>query len=102
MKGHSEDRKTWLLVGLVVIAVIIAVVVIARSVGTPKVVPSEEMAEPPLPTDPNQAEMVIRERAFQDKLVGLDDETRRERHQRRMQQLEEIKAKAHGTSTQGH
>lgn len=94
MTGQPVNKRNlWLAVAVVAIAVTVAVVTGWRELRGPQFVAYEELPEPPLPTDPVNAELVIQDRAVRDRLNGLDEETCRKRHEARMNKLEEIKRK---------
>ena len=94
MRQQSDNGKPWVIIAIAVVAVIVAAVVIWPHLRGPVALPPAEMPEAPLPSDPREAEIVIRERAFKDKLAGVDEESCRKRHGERMKQLEEIKRQA--------
>lgn len=87
-------HKLWFAVVLAVVGIAVLVGTIISSRRFRVSVPSELMPEPPLPTNPVEAEQIIKDRAFRDAFRGMDEAAREERHEERLKELEAIKENA--------
>lgn len=86
--------KVVMLAAVVVVAIAVAGYFARSTIRGPEPQTIEQITEPPLPNDPIEAEIVIRQRYLGDKVDGLDKKTREQRQQARLRQLADIRRKA--------
>ncbi len=94
MSKNKAKNKLWFAIALAVVGIVILVGTIVSSKRSRAPVPAELMPELFLPSDPVEAEQIVKDRALRDAFWGIDEATRKERHEKRLEQLEQIKKNA--------
>ena len=94
MGKDKTKNKLWFAIALAVVGIVILAGTIVSSKRSRAPVPSELMPELSLPSDPVEAEQIVKDRALRDAFRGIDEATREKRHEKRLEQLEQIKENA--------
>ncbi len=94
MGKDRAKNKLWFAIVLAAVGIAILAGTIVSSKRSRAPISPEAMPELPLPSDPVEAEQIVKDRALRDAFRGIDEETRKGRHEERLEQLEQIKENA--------